>query len=190
MALLAAGVAMAAAARWYQSGQLADPAVADRPELLRWLVTRDLRSESAETCRTLARRLEDEFCEGIDWDSVGSQLDQGHRKQLWKNIPVLLKPWFMDRVDGFHKCAASQRLVYVDQTIDTITVWSRMDSLFVEPGQAGQADCGLLAVLLGQIETWAQDADPKQRGQNGEFLRAVQGRWLVRKVVGDLPRPE
>ncbi len=162
--------------------QLPDPAVADRDGLLRWLVARDLSAESAETRRTLARRLEEEFQTGLDFDAAEG-LSPPQRKQLWDNILVLLEPWFIEKTERYFQLAAAQRTAYLDQVIDTITVWRGADSLRLTqtdgPG-ARPGPGGLLAALLGQVEQWKQRAGPQRRQQMQQLLLAVQMRWLMR----------
>jgi len=184
MALVA--VSVTAVAWWYPS-PLPDPEVADRTELLYWLVTRDLSQELPETRRTLARRLEQEYSEGIDWKTLDRKMSIDHRKQLWANLPVLLEIWFQDRVQGFHARAPEERLAYVDETIDAIALWNGVESLKVETPGVPSYRSGLLPVLFACIENWKSRAEPPRRDQMARFLTAIQTRWMIRKLSGDLP---
>jgi hypothetical protein len=71
LALLATLLAVgAAAAVPFLRSRLPDPAVANRDELLRWLVTRDLAMETPQTRLVLIQRLGQEFHSGVDWDAL------------------------------------------------------------------------------------------------------------------------
>lgn len=172
---------------------LPDPAVADRDDLFRWLVVRDLRLESAETRRVLAIRLGEEFQSGLDWEATAEQLDQSQRQQVWDNIVLLLRPWFMDKQQTYFELTAAERPAYLDQILDTMAVWRGIDSLYpaAEAGQTGgDPPAGkdrLLGVLLQRIELWKQEADPQQQQRTSQFHHAIQLRWLVRKMKRLLP---
>ncbi len=178
-ALLGAALLAVAALLW---PRLPDPAVADRQGLLRWLVTRDLNAESAETRRTLARRLEEEFHKGFDVDTAEG-LEPAQRKQLWDNIVLLLEPWFMDKTDRYFQLETAQRNAYLDELIDMMTAWRDVDAL--RPQEAAAADSpaeagALLSALFDQVTKWQERAEPQRREQIQQFLLAVQMRWLIR----------
>ena len=177
VALLAAGGV--AASVWLWPG-LPDPAVADRDGLLRWLVARDLSAESAETRRTLALRLDDEFSSGIDWQETTGQLDDAQRQRVWENILVLLEPWFMEKADVYAQLDDAKRPEYVDQLIDSIAIWQGADSLQPQGNAATDQPEGLLSILFEQVEQWQQDADPQRRERIGQFLLAIKKQWALR----------
>ena len=56
------------------------PELADREQLIVWLVTRDLNEEPAPTRRALARRLEEEFRGHVDWEATGRKLSPAQRR--------------------------------------------------------------------------------------------------------------
>jgi hypothetical protein len=181
-ALLAVVVFVGFAALW---PRLPDPAVANREGLLRWLVTRDLGREPIEVQQVLARRLEEEFQEGLDWESTATRLSEPQRQRLWDNILVLLEPWFMEKVDRYFTMAAQERLAFLDRLIDMFTAWRGLDTL--RPGVTGaakppKAEGGLLGALLGQVDQWQTSAEPQQGKRIGEFLLALQMRWLWRQL--------
>ena len=190
LALAAAlGVTVTAAVQIY-CYRLPDPAAADRDDLLRWLVMRDLCNESINIQRTLASRLEEEFSQDIDWEATASQLDSPQRERLWRNVLVLLEPWFDDKVDGYYALSPAERPAYVDRILTTIGVWSNIESLRADPaadGKPREASTGLLAVLARKTEQWKQRAEPERRKQMNQFILAVQCRWLVRRISGDFP---
>ena len=190
LALAAAlGVTVTAAVQIY-CYRLPDPASADREDLIRWLVTRDLCNESINTQRTLASRLEEEFSQDIDWEATAGQLDSAQRERLWRNVLVLLEPWFDDKVDAYYALPPAERPAYVDRLLTTIGVWSNIESLRADSaadGKPKQASSGLLTVLSRKTEQWKQRAEPERRKQMAQFILAVQCRWLARRISGDFP---
>jgi hypothetical protein len=184
-------VSVTAAVRLYRSGPygrpLADPSTADRTELLYWVVMRDLSEEPPETRRVLAHRLDEEFRAGIDWGVVDEQLDAERRARLWRNVPLLLEPWFMEKVNGYFNESDERRAAYLDKMIDAVAVWAGLDA--IRPGAAegkgGAARSpGLTEMLLGEVEGWKQRAAPGDRQRITEFLAAMQARWLTRDLIG------
>ncbi len=73
---------------------LPDPTKANREELLRWLISKDLSRETPATQLALAERLEAEFGAGVDWAAFQAKIDAPQRKQLCRNIPCVLRPGF------------------------------------------------------------------------------------------------
>jgi len=178
-ALLAAGVG--AAVPFLTSG-LPDPTVADRDELLRWLVTRDLAKESPKTRLVLIQRLEQEFRSGVDWDALNRQTTEAQRKQLWSNIPLLLGPWLNEKASVYSQLPDKQRLQFIDGVIDSLLAWRGADRLQVgHSGGAPQSKSrGLVSTFLDQVEECKRNAEPQQRDRISQFLGAIQVRFLMR----------
>lgn len=171
-----------AGSAWVYSSQLPAPEYANRDELLRWLVTRDLGQESAHTRAVLARRLDDEFVD-VDWEGLGGQMSVEHRRQLWENMPRLLEPWFMDKLDGYDKCDEARREAYVDGIIDRMSQLSGMNCLR-ENGET-KSSPKLSRLLIENAELWKNQAPPKEKQRIGQFLAAIQARWLIRTFCGN-----
>ena len=178
-ALLAAGIG--AVVPFLTSG-LPDPAVANRDELLRWLVTRDLAKEPPETRLVLVQRLDEEFRSGVDWDALNRQTTEAQRKQLWSNIPLLLGPWLSEKASVYWQLPDKQRLQFIDGVIDSLLAWRGADRLQVGHGDgAPQSESrGLVSVFLDQVEECKRNAEPQQRDRILQFLGALQVRFLMR----------
>jgi hypothetical protein len=177
--LLAVGV-VASIGAW--QARLPDPAVADRDQLLRWLVLRDLDKESAQTRQTLARRLEEEFSADVDWHVISSQLDNAKRKHVWQNILLLLQTWFVEKADRYCNLANDQRTAYLDRLLDTAAAWQDAEIIRPQEDKSPRSVTGrngLLGVLLEQ--TQRDNASPEQHDQVNQLLLAMQIRWLTRQ---------
>jgi len=192
-ALLVALVLAASAAVvvwWHRCGEL-DPATADREELFRWLVTYDLSEVSPQTRWLMAKRLDEEFCDEIDWEAIGGRLTAEHRARLWSNIPLILEPWFMEKVDAYFACRDSQRTAFLDRTIDRMSIWSGLDRLCPESGNkdnTAETPCGVKALLFERIGYWQSRAEPDQEERIDQFVTAVRMRWLYRQLAEQLDR--
>ncbi|MBN2292844.1 MAG: hypothetical protein JXM70_10485 [Pirellulales bacterium] len=169
---------------WVYSSQLPDPEHADRGELIRWMVTRDLRQESPRTREVLALRLEKEFVD-VDWEGLGSQMSTEHRRRLWANLPLILEPWFMHKLEDYSNRDANERQQCVDAIIDRMTKLSGMNCL--RDQSTDQSVPKLKELMFEQIEVWKKRADPEEKKRIGQFFAAIQARWLIRKLSGDTP---
>jgi hypothetical protein len=181
LALLLALLATGGVAAAFLFSGLPDPAVANRDQLLRWLVARDLAKESPETCRVLVRRLDEEFASGVDWESLSDQMSEGHRKQLWKNIPLLFRPWLSEKAAIYARLSQEQRSKFMDKVLKTLAAWQGADRLQAKPSDQGSCDSprSLLTVFLDQIEACKRNAEPSEREQITQFVLALQMRALM-----------
>ncbi len=181
---LATGLILAilAGSAWVYSSQLPHPENADRRGLILWMVTRDLEQESVHTREVLARRLDSEFID-VDWESLGGEMSPQHRRQLWANMPLLLEPWFMGKLEGYDKCDASGRQAYVDSIIDRMSELSDMNCL--REKSEGQSSPELTQLLMENVEVWKKQAPPEEKRRIGQFFAAIQTRWLIRTLSGN-----
>ena len=175
-------MAIVVGSAWVYSSQLPDPEHADRDELLRWMVTRDLGQESAHTREVLARRLDSEFVD-VDWKGLDGQMSAEHRRQLWENMPLLLEAWFMEKLEVYYRRDASQRQALVDATIDRMVELSGMDCL--REKSETQSPPKLKELLIENVEVWKKRAGPEEKQRIGQFFAAIQTRWLIRTFSGD-----
>ena len=134
------------------SRDLPDPAKANREELLRWLITKDLAKEPAPTQLALAQRLETEFAAGVDWSEFKNQIDEPQcRATVRKISPAFCVPWILEKADAYGQLAADQQTAFLDRLIDTLEVWQGVEKLL--PKQAENvARCGEIAQIGGHFD--------------------------------------
>jgi hypothetical protein len=164
---------------------LPDPACANRQELFCWLALKDLNEQSRETRLILANRLEEECIKGLDWKAIGVKLDEAQQNRIWNNIPLLLRPWFVDKAKYYGKLTSEKRLIYVDRLIDILTAWRGIESLLPSRTKASEGEkdsAGLSNFLLNEIERTQRESDAPDREQIGELWNALKIRWLVRSL--------
>ena len=166
---------------------LPEPEQCDRDALLRWIVTRDLSRHSPRTRQTLARRLDEEFRTGIDWDAAGEQLSSAQRQQVWQNVLLLLEPWFIDRAERYWALPAAERLSYLDQILNSIEAWRGAESLrSTGGGETGRPaeKPNLLGLLHERIEACKSRVGPEKWKKIGQFHLALNARWVYRILWG------
>jgi hypothetical protein len=175
-----AATGIGAAVPFLVSG-LPNPAVANREELLRWLVARDLAKESPETCLVLVQRLEEEFGDGLDWDSLDGEVTDAQREQLWKNIPRLFGPWLSEKAAIYARLSNGERPQFMDHIFKTLLTWRGADRLQTKQAGDGPATQprSLLSVFFDQVEARKRDAEPSEREHISQFVGALQARALM-----------
>lgn len=175
-----------AGSAWMYSLRLPDPEHSNRDELVRWMVTRDLGQESVHTREVLAQRFDREFV-GVNWKEFGEQMTVEHRQQLAGNLPLLLKPWFMEKLDTYGQCDESQQLTCIDDTIDRMVELSGINCLLEEDESETQTSPKITQLLIENVEVWKEQAGSAEKQRIGKFFALVQARWFMRTLSGDIP---
>jgi hypothetical protein len=176
-------VAAAAAAFWPDG--LPDPRRADRDELIRWMVTRDLSTEPVALRTALAERIEREFSEGIDWHEADERLGDRHRRRLLANIPLLIDPWLRAKADCFARSAPEEQLAMLDRTVATLRRWQRAEVLVdASPPSDGSGD--MYNRVMAELDHSLEHASPDERARVERFLAHLKARWVWLNVVGQL----
>jgi hypothetical protein len=203
LAIILLAVFALAAAWWYQCRR-PDPMTLDQEGLFRWLVTSDLSEVPRQTRWLVAKRLENERFDDVDWEAISRQLTAAHRARLWANVPLILEPWFLDKVRRYHECEAADRMALLDRMIDTLSVWKGLDKLSPKSGPSDQRSASMKTstpgnrrpasmkrLLLDEVAVWRSRAKPEQQGRIDELVAAVEIRWLFRQLTGtlDVPKP-
>jgi hypothetical protein len=178
-------VGAAAAALFWP--RLPDPAGADRAGLFRWLVTCDMSQQPEQTQLTLASRLEEELVSSPELGDSVQSLDERQRATVWDNIMVLMRPWFMQKVDRYSLLQKPDRTDFVNQFLDTVAALRGLESLAPAPAATdgdAKSKSDLFSVLLAQVDKWKADVGSRQAEQIDQFLKAVKIRWLARSLRG------
>ena len=163
-----------------------DPAYANRQQLFYWLIYVDLSAQPMQTRLVLANRLEEECCNGLDWQSVDVKLDKPQQDRLWSNIPLILRPWFVDKARFYSNLRPEKRQDYVDRLIDIITAWQGIEKLLpnrLQGSTGGKASDGVTNLFLDEIERVQKESDTTEREQIGALWNALKLRWLVRNLT-------
>ena len=181
---------MGATGAYILATHLPHPEDANPDELMRWLVTQDLSAEAVEIRLAVAKRLEEESQGGVDWEAAARSLSAAQRQRLWENLPVLLEPWLMDKVDGYFGLSrGSGRSTWIGSSTrcgsgagSTTCVPRTRRRSGTEPPSSG-----LMTVLCRRMEVLGEEAEPARRERLERFVTAVQTRWFVRVLREVMP---
>ena len=170
-------LAIGAAAMAFWPERLPHPAQANREELLRWVVTRDLADEPHDLRATLAERLVEQFGEGLDWGEADRRLGNHHRQRLLENIPLLIGPWLAQKAERFAAAGPSERTALLDRTIKSIRQWRRAASLAVAGSDEQHLTLQPTEQIMAETHKIFSDAPPNERERIEQFLGYLQARW-------------
>jgi hypothetical protein len=165
---------------------LPDPAKANREELLRWLIAKDLAKETPATQLALAKRLEEEFGSGVDWAKYQAKIDEPQRKQLFQNIPCVLRPWILEKAKAYAQLAKDRKAAFLDRLIDTLEVWRGIEKLLPQPVASAQNPAPspkLAAMLVQEMDKVQREVPAEQQKQVGKFWADVQMHWFLRSIA-------
>ena len=165
---------------------LPDPAKANRQELLRWLITKDMAKETPATQLALAGRLEIEFGAGVDWAAFQGKIDAAQRKLLLQNIPAVLRPWMLAKADAYERLSADCRAAFVERLIDTLEVWRGVEKLLPQTAANAQEPATspkLATIMIREMEQLRKEAPAAQQKQIGELWADIQMRWFLRSIA-------
>lgn len=150
---------------------LPSPSLANREQLLQWLVLRELSEYPPAIRRDLARALDREYGHGPDWSALDS-LDEATRRRLWDNFGLLVEPWLTDYWRQYQALPAVDRSAFLEKLIGKIRAWQRAD------GQSSPA----ARLIAEKAEVWRAHAQSGDREQIGQFLAAIQAQWLIQEI--------
>ncbi len=169
----ALGVAVLVVALRVWATYVPAPETASRAGLMRWLVLRDLAMESPETQLAVLERVEQELEQETVVTDTGDSLSHAQHRQLLENVSFLKRYWFQQRLEEYAQCRESQRRRFVQQQVDKLAAWSRVDAWLASahaddaarsPGDGADSPVGGRAPsLISQVETWIQGTPEPQR---------------------------
>jgi hypothetical protein len=165
---------------------LPEPAKANRQDLLRWLITKDIAKETPAIQLTLASRLEAEFGSGVDWTAFQGKLNDSQRKQLIENIPSVLRPWMLEKAEVYERLSTDGRRAFLDRMLDTLDVWKGIEKLIPESAANAQNETKspkLATILMQEMEILQREIPDSQKKQVGELWTAIQMRWFLRSLA-------
>jgi hypothetical protein len=160
---------------------LPDPAAASQEELLRWVALRDLAQYPRETQVTLVNRLQEvvqpeEFKQGETQKRL-----QSYAPQIRKNAELLKKVWFETRCRQYATIGDAQRFDFLRQQLDAVFDWATLLDPERGPGQkpvSRHENPQLAWRLIGELETWIDEARGEQKGRMEQAVRDAVVCWL------------
>ncbi|MCO6456607.1 MAG: hypothetical protein J5I93_15015 [Pirellulaceae bacterium] len=191
---VAGALGLLLAAAW--SLCLPPPEHASRPQLLRWLVQRDLQRQSDQVRTALVDRWQQELEAGLELPATTRPLPPALRHRLAHNCQILQRHWFLLRARQYASLLATERLQFLDRQVRALIVWTSAQQQLAasEPPTAGSAaadgsaSAGSSSQVLEQLSEWVRQADPQSRD---ELNRAISDGficWLSQDDLSQYPR--
>jgi hypothetical protein len=186
--LLMCGVAVAGsfwvASRWAVGKP--EPATSSRQAILRYLATADATAEPLEFQQALIERLEQELRGGMPVDGAASA-GESYQARLRANAAALKEVWFRWRTEQYAKLPADQKAAFLDERIETVLAWARLDAALNRNRTSASSEGGSPAAgFFDEIAGWMRAESQTQRRQQME--QAVQDglvRWLATRKLDD-----
>ncbi|MDZ4818994.1 MAG: hypothetical protein SGJ20_08485 [Planctomycetota bacterium] len=187
-------LAGAAAGFVYNAQRLPNPNEADLNQLVRWLVTKDLRQESPQTKDELLDGLEQQIQTPIRSADVQSQLTAPQQTLLMSNADVLAERWFHRQVDQYFAQPEATRPAYLDKQIDEIQGSQLVQSLAglaeneTASGDTKAGNKSAIWIAIQQrAKSWIERAEKYRRRRCQQFVDAVQQHLLMRWLQDSAP---
>ena len=168
----------------YWSWRLPDhPDQANREQLFRWLVFREVENEPRSVQVALVNRLEEELRDGLE-DQNQVALSETYQQRLNRNILCLKKAWFDDRVDRYQECPPKQRSDYLSRQIETVQIWSEIDLGGDDPEANRHA---FTMQFFDDVERWIAEASPPRQAIMTQTVRDGMSCWLATRDLQQEP---
>jgi hypothetical protein len=177
--------ALAAVGYYYWLNDLPHPSSANRGELMRWLVLREVADQPKELQVALVDRLQEELLDGLAAESGSGGLDPSYRRQLDRNLETLKRVWFVARVKQYANVEPSHRNAFLEQQIAVIDAWSSLAGDASNGKDDGAAGTSGASSFFDKIEDWIAAANGEQRKQ---MIRGVQDGlvcWLATRDLAE-----
>ncbi len=190
LSLITAGSLAAILVTWYMSVfHLPHPSQANREQVFRWLVLRDLKLESHEIRIALVDRLQDEMGKDIQLDDQTASLSDSQRVRIVSNVELLKQVWFVQRVGDYHECLPENRMAFLARQLDTISRWTAIDSSLesasTNGGSSGRSNNE--GSFFRDIDSWVAQADPAEQERMGTALKDGVVCWLATRELSEQP---
>jgi len=170
-------VAVIAFVIWYfMAMQLPHPSEANREQLFRWLVLRDVSRQPKDVQVALVDRLEEELSKGINAADGVRSLTDAQRQLVQMNIDFLKHVWFKTRVAQYHKLAPAGRLGFLKEQLQTIANWSTVE--ITAPGSESGGN-NTTQGFFNEIEAWIVEAEGQEKQQMNDAVRDGLICWLA-----------
>ena len=182
--LVAMVIGSSAIALW-AAYRLPAPEHATERDLMRWLVTRDLRAESRDTQRALIRRFEHHLADANDLGASSSELNDERRAMLEINVDVLLPEWVALGTERYEALASPTSVDFLDRQLLLV---ERVSDLYAVITRSSRDASGADAVLelVDAVDEIVGRATLDKQESFGRFVRAMKLRWFTTTDLSQL----
>ena len=175
--LMALVVASSAVGVWTMY-RLPDPEHARGRDLMRWLVTRDLREETQETHRALVKQLELYLQDAEDLGGAAAEMNDERRRMLKANVAVLLPEWLRLGAERHEQLAPEQRPALLAEQLVLVERVSELNALWHVP-VGGAEEANPIFALVAAVEGMVAEANSDERPQLDRYVRAMKLQWFA-----------
>jgi hypothetical protein len=157
-----------------------DARTASRDAIVRYLATSDLRLAPPAKLDPLIDRLADELRADANF-SADRKPSDSQRQLLVQNVEVLQRRWFVTRVNGYHELLPNEQRAYLDEQIDTLLAWAKVDAALVTIGSPA-------IDFFADIERWiAEEPNAEQQDRMQQAVGDGIARWLATHDLSEQP---
>jgi hypothetical protein len=169
-----------------------DPKLATRDQMLRYLVVGNLTTDPVNYQVAVVDRLMADLADSSDLPTnAAAELPASYKEQLRANLNTLEHAWFVSRVDRYHELAAQEQGEFLDDQINAVLAWSRLD-VGLQDQAAGisveQQRAAYAGEFFGQIDNWIAEANAEQTPLMRSAVQQAIIRWLSTRSLEEEPR--
>jgi hypothetical protein len=186
-ALVAMAIGSSALAVWAVY-RLPAPEHATGRDLLRWLVTRDLREESEETHRALVRQLEVYLQDTQDLGASAAEMNDERRTLLESNVSVLLPQWLHLGAERYAQLDPDKQPALLDEQLLLVERVADMSRLWNGSAQ-NTSTANPIFELVATIEEIIAAAPADDRAALDQYVRAMKLHWFTTADLSQISRP-
>lgn len=169
---------LAAAQSVWQSGRGGQTST---QELLAALSTADMARLPRSRRLQLARQLERDTAQGVDWLREAESQPLDARNRFLDNLGLLMRTALMAKVDRYFALPESERNAYLDEQVENVLRWPIVER--TARGFDGEpTGTPTLEQSIKQLQSWQNELSPEDRRRLTEFAGAAYRRWLTRKL--------
>ncbi|MCG8584897.1 MAG: hypothetical protein MI757_09320 [Pirellulales bacterium] len=182
--LLALAIGSSAIAVWAMY-RLPPAEHAQGRDLMRWLVTRDLREESEATRRSLVLQLEVFLEESHDHERTAAEMNEQRRHTLEENVGVLLPVWLELGAERHLANEPANRQEFLDKQLSRVEQVGELSQLWRRAARK-PTEANPLFGLVETVEQIVADAPEEKKAQLATYVRALKMRWFVTADLTEL----
>ncbi len=163
--------------------RLPHPSQANRQQLLRWLVERDLAQEPDDIQVALVDRLEEELAAGLEVSGQTGSLTADQRTRIQDNLRHLKRAWFRSRVERYQACQPTERMPFLEKQIAAVAQWAEIEASINTDG-SGQNNASISA-FFEDIDRWMEEEQGDRQQRMYSAVSDAVVAWLATRDLSE-----
>lgn len=177
----AIGLALGVSYYGQQLLYLPPPDKATDEQLFKWLVLRDIETESPE----VQTQLVDRFAKMRELPNMATEgsvsLTENQRTRILDNATVLRKRWFVERAVQYQSLEESKRWAFLTAQLETIDYWS--DVVYRYSDELGLGDTSIEG-WIAEVDRWIVESSAEEQTALNTVLCDGTMCWLATRDLG------